>query len=183
MSKYDIGTFCPPQKNHRFAAQTCYWASPAAACEYHMLPTHLRCNLHLILVFVAPSIPVSSPGPRFPLSPLLGWIRPLLKPQSCSHSSTFHSSFLFTSVVANLPACTSALSPFCQSIPASYSIKCFCIPSPAAALFDSPMSIFFWSQLSLYPLLLFSLRCLTKSGSKFLICQDALKFVAQEVQN
>lgn len=36
----------------------------------------------------------------------------------------------------------SALSSFCQSIPASYSIKCFCIPSAAAALRSFPAASF-----------------------------------------
>lgn len=53
----------------------------------------------------------------------------------CSHNSGIiyilltHSLFPFTSSLPNLSACMSALSPFCQLIPAIYSIKCFCIPS------------------------------------------------------
>lgn len=84
-------------------------------------------HLHPSVYSPGPTVPFVSTGSTF--FALLGWIRPLLQPQSCYLLSTFHSSFPFTSSVANLSVCMSALSSFCQSIPANYSIKCFCIPS------------------------------------------------------
>lgn len=104
MSKYDIAAFCPKKqkkKKHNFAAQIRHGASAAAACECHAPPTRFCCNLHLILVVAATSVPVFLPlDPQIPFVStgstffaLLGRIRPLLQPQSCYHSSTFHSSF------------------------------------------------------------------------------------------
>lgn len=107
----------------------------------------------------------------------------LLQRQSCYNSSTLHSSFPFTPSVANLSVCTSALSPFCPGIPASSSIKCFCIPSAAAARLYSPTSD--------HPAVSFrSIHILSQMldkgrkipGSKFIIYQDALKCIVQKVQ-
>lgn len=72
-----------------------------------------------------------------------------------------------------------SLSPLRQLIPVVYPIKCFCIPSAAAFLFSSPMSLCFSLLAFPPPLSSFhsALRCQTKPGSKFIIYQVALKFM------
>lgn len=72
-----------------------------------------------------------------------------------------------------------SLSPVRQLIPVVYPIKCFCIPSAAAFLFSSPMSLCFSLLAFPPPLSSFhsALRCQTKPGSKFIIYQVALKFM------
>lgn len=73
------------------------------------------------------------------------------------------------------PACQ--LSPCCQRITASDSINCFCKPSAAAVVSIPPAasvpSVLFPSSLS---------DVKTKSGSKFLIYQDALQLVTPTVR-
>lgn len=72
----------------------------------------------------------------------------------------------------------SAVSPFCQLIPVIYSIKCFCIPLVAAFLFPFTHVLLFlslaFSRFSFHSLS----RRQTKPGSKFIIYQVALKFMA-----
>lgn len=156
MSKYDIPPFCPKMIISPLKSAT----SAAAAYEYHSPASRLLCNLHQTLVFAAASLP-----PFLHLDPPILFVSnvstffALLQPQSCYTSSTFHSSFPFTSSVANLSVCMSALSLFCRGIPASSSINCFRIPSAAAALVDSPTSTHSCRQLSLHPLSRSSLRC------------------------
>lgn len=73
------------------------------------------------------------------------------------------------------PACQ--LSPCCQRIAASDSINCFCKPSAAAVVSIPPAasvpSVLFPSSLS---------DVKTKSGSKFLIYQDALQLMTPTVR-
>lgn len=124
-------------------------------------------SLHSLFLLSPPSIQLSSSSSSAPsdslslrLSPvqsaflaLLGWIRPLQpQPLFWYHFSAFHSLFIpFLLFSTHLSVYMPALSPFCQLIPVIYSIKCDCIPSVAAFLFYSPMSLCFSSLLSLSP--------------------------------
>lgn len=109
----------------------CLWISlPSQPTPLQSTPDFGLCS------HFSPSFP--SPRPTVLFVSNVSTFFALLPSQSCYTSSPFHSSFPFTSSVANLSVCMSVLSLFCQGIPASSSINCCCIPSTAARLSIHP---------------------------------------------
>lgn len=167
--------------NHHFTAQS--GTSAAAAGERRHPPTSVAIYTSTCSVQPIPSLCFFLRTLRLPL-PSLAQASLLFWAQSdvfCSHNpSITHLLFTLHCLPPLLqpisgPACQ--LSPCCQRIAASDSINCFCKRSAAAVVSIPPAasipSILFPSSLS---------DVKTKSGSKFLIYQDALQLMTPTVR-
>lgn len=139
MTKFDIPPFCPKIIISPLKSATGPPQQPLMDITPHP-PASFATHTRLWSLEPPPLPPFLHLDPPILFVSTASTFFALLQRQSCYNSSTLHSSFPFTPSVANLSVCTSALSPFCPGIPASSSIKCFCIPSAAAARFYSPTS-------------------------------------------